>query len=37
MYSIIQANKQAERLEGVLRNYLKCHYSEFVVKANNTK
>ena len=36
MYSIIQANKQADRLEGVLRNFLNCHYSEFGVKANNT-
>ena len=36
MYSIIQANKQADRLEGILRNFLNCHYSEFGVKANNT-
>lgn len=36
MYSIIQADKQADRLEGILRNFLNCHYSEFGVKANNT-
>lgn len=27
---------QADRLEGILRNFLNCHYSEFGVKANNT-
>lgn len=36
MYSIIQADKQADRLEGILRNFLNCHYLEFGVKANNT-
>lgn len=28
--------KEANRLEGILRKFLNCHYNEFRVKSNDT-
>ncbi|MBE6104983.1 hypothetical protein [Anaerovibrio lipolyticus] len=32
---MVDIKKLASRLEGILRDYLKCHYTEFNVKAND--